>query len=227
MAVYCIALPSFDAIKVGFADNVEHRLAQLQTGCPYDLQVIAVADGGDFAFERACHRLLHSWGAHLRGEWFSGAAVCRFLAVGGLSDQKKFRFLVKRKVIEAQALQFDLTISAEAQQMVSSEQGLLSNVIPFVREPKVKSWESMLRGFVRKLPRNDCPGTRIWNRDLQVICGLSVSQVDDLVLFGELPGYSELKTMKIRGWQRVILREWLEERAAVRTAELIVEKVSR
>lgn len=59
-----------DPVKIGMADSVSARLAQLQTGSPWPLRLLGVVPGGAVE-ERDLHRRF----AHLRlrGEWFEGA----------------------------------------------------------------------------------------------------------------------------------------------------------
>jgi hypothetical protein len=57
-------------IKIGYARNVGKRIATMQTGCPDELNLLAVMDG-DEDVERSLHGLM----GHLRvrGEWFRPA----------------------------------------------------------------------------------------------------------------------------------------------------------
>lgn len=56
-------------IKIGFTKDLEGRVSRLQTGSPYDLQLLASIDG-----TRRDEQALHSRFANLnvRGEWFRG-----------------------------------------------------------------------------------------------------------------------------------------------------------
>lgn len=55
-------------VKIGMADKINGRLAQLQTACPYDLHVWASTAGGMMR-ERELHR---QFAKHrMRGEWFA------------------------------------------------------------------------------------------------------------------------------------------------------------
>lgn len=59
-----------DPIKIGVADDVPARLAQLQTASPWPLRLLGFIRG-DFDEEGALHdRFRH---LHVRGEWFEGA----------------------------------------------------------------------------------------------------------------------------------------------------------
>jgi len=66
--VYVIQGESDTPIKVGFAHDVERRIAGLQTGNPAELHLLHVLPG-DPRLEWFLHRRLK--GARLRGEWFS------------------------------------------------------------------------------------------------------------------------------------------------------------
>lgn len=54
-------------IKIGSAINVNRRLVELQTGCPYELFLLAVTSGGEQR-EYEYHRQFAA--ALIRNEWF-------------------------------------------------------------------------------------------------------------------------------------------------------------
>lgn len=56
-----------DYLKIGKTDDIKKRVAQLQTGCPHDLQVVLLVPG-DEREEGLSHEELKS--EHVRGEWF-------------------------------------------------------------------------------------------------------------------------------------------------------------
>lgn len=67
--IYFVACPQANAVKIGamWGGNPYHRLMTLQVGCPFDLELLAVCDGGDKA-EAALH---DRFAEHrIRGEWF-------------------------------------------------------------------------------------------------------------------------------------------------------------
>ena len=65
--IYAIEAVGSGFIKFGRAKSVGKRLKELETACPYDLHIVAVADWPDGA-ETAIH--LHLRSMHQRGEWF-------------------------------------------------------------------------------------------------------------------------------------------------------------
>lgn len=65
--IYFIQEEGGDAIKVGFANDVDERLKQLQTGNPRRL-ILLVAMPGDSAMEAVLHRCWERY--RIRGEWF-------------------------------------------------------------------------------------------------------------------------------------------------------------
>ena len=69
--VYMIKADQF--VKVGVAKNPEKRLEQMQTGSPYELEIIAllpfITRSMAFEYENHLHRRLRRF--HFRGEWFS------------------------------------------------------------------------------------------------------------------------------------------------------------
>jgi len=72
-------LPNDNLYKIGVANDVESRLAQLQTGSPFELVIEECyeLDGAEIA-KRAIHQAYAKM--HVRGEWFSlgGSAVADF-----------------------------------------------------------------------------------------------------------------------------------------------------
>jgi len=65
--IYLIAAREVELCKIGFAENVEKRIAVLATACPHDLDLIAAREG-DVLLERAIHRAAVNY--HVRREWF-------------------------------------------------------------------------------------------------------------------------------------------------------------
>lgn len=60
-------------IKIGVARNVQRRIDELQTGCPYELKLIAqmhlTSRTAAYSLESDLHRRLKRF--NIRGEWFS------------------------------------------------------------------------------------------------------------------------------------------------------------
>lgn len=56
-----------DRVKIGYAKNVEARLADLQVGSPYDLEILGTVSGGHEE-EGRLHTLFYQ--DRIRGEWF-------------------------------------------------------------------------------------------------------------------------------------------------------------
>lgn len=65
--IYAIQAVGTEFIKIGRANSVGKRLKELETGCPHELTIVAVANWPDGA-EKAIHRLLAKFNARL--EWF-------------------------------------------------------------------------------------------------------------------------------------------------------------
>lgn len=76
--VYLIEAGQQVALKIGWALDPDQRLRTLQTGCPLSLRLLACFKGTR-KFETAVRGLLSD--AHLRGEWVSGEALGRALAI--------------------------------------------------------------------------------------------------------------------------------------------------
>lgn len=90
--IYAIQAVNTDFIKFGVASGVERRLVYLQTGCPFELVLVAVADwpAGD---EALIHRYLHA--SRVRGEWFSrGGQVETVVSSIAVGDRPAFLRLI-------------------------------------------------------------------------------------------------------------------------------------
>lgn len=72
MYVYCIQIKGFDLFKVGYSNNVEKRLATLQTAIPFDLEIVDLIHCQDSDKARRIESIIHKYieEHHYRGEWF-------------------------------------------------------------------------------------------------------------------------------------------------------------
>lgn len=68
--VYAIRVKDQNYFKVGYTDNLEQRLASLQTGNPFELTVYLKIET---FFPREIEKLIHTLleGCEMKGEWFS------------------------------------------------------------------------------------------------------------------------------------------------------------
>lgn len=66
--IYLIGNTQKEVCKIGYSAAPEKRLAQLQTGCPFSLELLAVQEGS-FTEERILHNMLKN--EKLEGEWFN------------------------------------------------------------------------------------------------------------------------------------------------------------
>ena len=82
--IYAIEAVGSGFIKFGRAKSVGKRLKELETACPHDLHIIAVADWPDGA-ETALH--LHLRPMHERGEWFRDGPITREVLAWMLNGQ--------------------------------------------------------------------------------------------------------------------------------------------
>jgi len=68
-SLWVYAIQCHEFVKIGVANDVRKRLASLQTGCPYDLTLIAEWHSSDAGrVEDELHEILDKW--RVRGEWF-------------------------------------------------------------------------------------------------------------------------------------------------------------
>lgn len=65
--VYCIGNLEHSVCKIGYSQNVNKRLTELQTGCPFKLSILSVKEGG-YAEEQVLHGKFRRYSLH--GEWF-------------------------------------------------------------------------------------------------------------------------------------------------------------
>lgn len=73
--LYVFQMGKTGAIKVGRSSDVERRRQEIQTGCPYEVRVILVAEGQG-AREPQVHRVMRPFRLRLqKGEWFSEPAL--------------------------------------------------------------------------------------------------------------------------------------------------------
>lgn len=68
--VYIVRAGESGPVKVGFSNNIELRLRQLQTAQPTKL-IIEALFVGTTELEATIHRKLERQGLHVRGEWFA------------------------------------------------------------------------------------------------------------------------------------------------------------
>lgn len=73
--IYCIGNQAQGICKIGFTTNVAQRVANLQIGSPYKLEILGTLEG-DMIVERALHTRFQNY--HMNGEWFSLAPeICK------------------------------------------------------------------------------------------------------------------------------------------------------
>jgi len=66
--IYFIQIENIGAIKIGWAKNTTNRFYSLQSGCPYPLRILYIADGHSKQDEKSLHDYFRKY--HMRGEWF-------------------------------------------------------------------------------------------------------------------------------------------------------------
>lgn len=77
MKIYLIKAQEIYLYKIGITKNVDRRLKQLQTGCPFKLEVVEVYEANNFVtkIENILHRSFSCYQKSsdlydLQGEWF-------------------------------------------------------------------------------------------------------------------------------------------------------------
>ena len=74
--VYVVREPVTGCIKVGKSsteESIKSRISALQTGCPFDLELIATFSPREHPGEDVLHKRLADWRVRNNGEWFYGA----------------------------------------------------------------------------------------------------------------------------------------------------------
>ncbi len=66
--IYFIEAVSANRVKIGHAVNIKTRMRSIKTGCPFELELIRVEDGGA-SEERAVHQRFAD--RRIQGEWFT------------------------------------------------------------------------------------------------------------------------------------------------------------
>lgn len=84
MAVYFIRAAYNGAVKIGYAEDVQGRLRELQCGNPDVLMIIRTVDGGR-AHEAFAHRLFAS--DRIRGEWFAYSERMMTVEIGAIAPR--------------------------------------------------------------------------------------------------------------------------------------------
>lgn len=75
-------------IKIGFTDDIEQRLAQIQSSSPVDLEILAIIADGDKNTEAEIHYQFDEY--RVRGEWFKPARKLLVFLDKIASTRKKF-----------------------------------------------------------------------------------------------------------------------------------------
>lgn len=66
--VYAIGNMDEGYVKIGFSTDPENRIKQIQTGCPFEVEVIKMWNGLGRKDEKKLHKAYSKYQAH--GEWF-------------------------------------------------------------------------------------------------------------------------------------------------------------
>ncbi len=73
--LYIMQMARTGAIKVGRSSDVTRRRGEIQTGCPYEVRVLLIADGQGYR-EGHIHRIMRRFRLRSeKGEWFSESAI--------------------------------------------------------------------------------------------------------------------------------------------------------
>jgi hypothetical protein len=73
--LYIMQMGRTGAIKVGRSGDPKRRLSEIQTGCPYEVRILVIAEGQGHR-ERRLHQEMRRFRLrNQKGEWFSEAAI--------------------------------------------------------------------------------------------------------------------------------------------------------
>jgi hypothetical protein len=77
MQIYLIRANEINLYKIGISKNANNRIKQLQTGCPYQLEIVQIFEPKKFPYkvEKIMHRSMSIYKQNedltkLKGEWF-------------------------------------------------------------------------------------------------------------------------------------------------------------
>ena len=77
MQIYLIKAQELNLYKIGFSKSAQKRVKQLQTGCPYQLEIVSIYEPKKFPnkVEKVMHRSMSIYkkdedNTELKGEWF-------------------------------------------------------------------------------------------------------------------------------------------------------------
>lgn len=95
--VYCIG--NKDYVKVGYTTDLSKRHKQIQTSCPFKVDVLNTFRDGDLTFERYLHKELKQYNTY--GEWFTrNDEVDKQLLIGKYKPKSESRSTGERKIVE-------------------------------------------------------------------------------------------------------------------------------
>jgi hypothetical protein len=230
MAVYFIAIPTLEFVKVGFAANPRIRLKELQTGNPFDLSILATVPQAGFRKEAELHATLDRWGARQRGEWFWGPAVCELLLNGGDSDLAYCKLFAPKSSIALVAERYRKKVMASAaprpELTAVSRAQVAAKVLQFQIKPVRQDWRDHLIKWLRAAEK-EAPGGLVFARNFPKICGVASRDVSALIGSGDLPAFELELAPRSIGWRRSTLIDHLELAEADRFAKAMLERIGR
>jgi Meiotically up-regulated gene 113 len=83
--VYFIHCPAFKAIKIGFGIDAAKRLVTFQIGCPAELVLIGICQGGSVRESKIHQRFRRH---RIRGEWFRATSDVMSYVTRLINDDK-------------------------------------------------------------------------------------------------------------------------------------------
>jgi len=172
VSVYFMRAGSDGLVKIGCATDVEKRRAELQTGCPATLEVIATIPGG-----RDREKALHAHWKHrrVRGEWFKITEAD--ISAKLLDERHEFDLLV--------AVEPGL---ADLEAVARNAHGKCANAVWYGRiKPRLLSLVGWERGV--DLQPTAYPGIGPWR-------SVSLSEIGEGIQTFESKGPAVLRTMR-------------------------------
>lgn len=97
--VYFIVAETLDKVKIGVSKGLQHRIQEMQVGCPELLSIYAFVEVSGrseaFTLEKKAHKIFNKH--HHRGEWFHFTSECKSLIDKQLAMFKKYNTLMSEQ----------------------------------------------------------------------------------------------------------------------------------
>lgn len=212
MEVYFIGTAGLRFIKVGVSQSPFDRLQTLQTGHPEVLCLVAtIRTYQPYVLERRLHSQLSCRDSHVRGEWFLGPAVGKFLLADRFGET--VRYHLPKKILRDLAAIGLSDIHAGERGLGCSTlfSKIEAAVIAHQQQEPPARWPADILRFLEQAGRRSSPN-RVFASDIIADVPIGIRALKTLIRDGRLPKPSFHCGGRSRdfGWQRGELRAFVE-----------------